>query len=80
MRKVLLAWVLVSACSAAWAEWSFTRQVYSCYTSGMTFQELADAGVRVLGGPTHEDSGLTYPYIEAPDGVVVELTQYETTA
>ncbi len=42
--------------------------------------ELADAGVRVLGGPTHEDTGLVYAYIEAPDGVVVELTQYETTA
>ena len=23
----------------------FSRQVYSCYTSGMTFQELASAGV-----------------------------------
>jgi len=39
-------------------------------------RELADAGVRVLGGPTQDDN-LVYAYIEAPDGVVVELTQYE---
>ncbi len=45
MSRVLLALVLAMACSAAWGEWSFTREVYSCYTSGMTFQELADAGV-----------------------------------
>ena len=39
---MLLVWMLVSACSAARAEWSFTREVHSCHTSGMTFQELAD--------------------------------------
>ena len=40
--------------------------------------ELSAAGVRVLGEPRREPSGLTYAYVEAPDGVVVELTQYET--
>ncbi len=40
--------------------------------------ELAAAGVRVLGEPVREPSGLTYVYVVAPDGVIVELTQYET--
>ena len=43
-------------------------------------RELSESGVRVLGGPTREDTGLVYAYIAAPDGVVVELTQYETPA
>ncbi len=43
-------------------------------------QELTERGVKVLGGPIHEASGLHYAYIEAPDGVVVELTQYESTS
>jgi lactoylglutathione lyase len=38
--------------------------------------ELAAAGVRVLSEPVREPSGLTYAYFAAPDGVVVELTQY----
>jgi catechol 2,3-dioxygenase-like lactoylglutathione lyase family enzyme len=42
--------------------------------------ELAAAGVRVLGQPVREPSGLTYAYIAAPDGVVIELTQYESSA
>jgi catechol 2,3-dioxygenase-like lactoylglutathione lyase family enzyme len=40
--------------------------------------ELSDAGVRVLSQPVREPSGLTYAYVAAPDGVVVELTQYES--
>jgi lactoylglutathione lyase len=40
--------------------------------------ELSAAGVRVLGQPVRETSGLTYAYVAAPDGVVVELTQYES--
>lgn len=42
--------------------------------------ELSDLGVRVLTQPVCEPSGLTYAYIAAPDGVVVELTQYDATA
>ena len=42
--------------------------------------ELADADVRALSEPVHEESGLTYAYIAAPDGVVIELTQYESPA
>lgn len=42
--------------------------------------ELLDAGVRVLSQPLREPSGLTYAYVAAPDGVVVELTQYEPAA
>ena len=40
--------------------------------------ELSAAGVRVLSQPVREPSGLTYAYVAAPDGVVVELTQYES--
>jgi lactoylglutathione lyase len=39
--------------------------------------ELEGAGVPVLGQPSREASGLTYAYIAAPDGVVIELTQYQ---
>jgi len=39
--------------------------------------ELAEAGVPVIGEVVREQSGLTYAYVEAPDGVVIELTQYE---
>ncbi len=38
--------------------------------------ELTEAGIRVLSDVVREPSGLTYAYIAAPDGVVVELTQY----
>jgi len=41
-------------------------------------EELAQAEVRVLGEIVREESGLTYAYVEAPDGVVIELTQYES--
>jgi catechol 2,3-dioxygenase-like lactoylglutathione lyase family enzyme len=39
--------------------------------------ELASAGIPVIGEVVREESGLTYVYVEAPDGVVLELTQYE---
>ena len=42
--------------------------------------ELSASGVRVLAEPKCESSGLTYAYIAAPDGVVVELTQYGPAA
>jgi catechol 2,3-dioxygenase-like lactoylglutathione lyase family enzyme len=42
--------------------------------------ELSASGVRVLSQPVGEPSGLTYAYIAAPDGVVIELTQYESNA
>ena len=42
--------------------------------------ELSASGVRVLSQPVREPSGLTYAYVAAPDGVVVELTQYESAA
>ena len=42
--------------------------------------ELSASGVRVLSQPVREPSGLTYAYIAALDGVVVELTQYEPPA
>ena len=43
-------------------------------------KELSKCDVRVLGQPVKEETGLSYAYIEAPDGVVIELTQYETKA
>ena len=39
-------------------------------------KELRVAGVDILSEPVTEDSGLSYVYLIAPDGVVVELTQY----
>ncbi len=38
--------------------------------------ELEAAGVEILSAPVTEDTGLTYAYLAAPDGVVIELTQY----
>ncbi len=43
-------------------------------------EELSASGVRVLSQPIREPSGLTYAYVAAPDGVVVELTEYEPAA
>lgn len=39
-------------------------------------RELEVADVRILGGP-FEEPGIQFAYVAAPDGVVVELTQYE---
>ncbi|MBW2274961.1 MAG: VOC family protein [Deltaproteobacteria bacterium] len=41
-------------------------------------QELSASAVRILSEPVREQSGLTYAYVAAPDGVVIELTQYES--
>ena len=38
--------------------------------------ELAQSGVQILSQPVREATGLVYAYVAAPDGVVVELTQY----
>lgn len=38
--------------------------------------ELRDTDVTILSQPVTEEGGLTYAYIAAPDGVVIELTQY----
>jgi catechol 2,3-dioxygenase-like lactoylglutathione lyase family enzyme len=43
-------------------------------------EELSGSGVRVLGDMAKEPTGLTYAYVAAPDGVVLELTQYEPAA
>jgi lactoylglutathione lyase len=40
--------------------------------------ELSASGVRILSQPVREPSGLSFAYIAAPDGVVVELTQYDS--
>ena len=42
----------------------------------LAVQELERAGVEVLTAPVLENSGLAYAYVAAPDGVVIELTQY----
>jgi len=42
--------------------------------------ELSASGVRVLSQPVREPAGLTYAYIAAPDGVILELTQYGSGA
>ena len=39
-------------------------------------RELREKGVQVLRGLTTEPTGLVYAYVAAPDGVVLELTQY----
>jgi lactoylglutathione lyase len=39
-------------------------------------RELSDRGVEILGPTVSEPTGLTYAYFAAPDGVVIELTQY----
>ncbi|MBW2288669.1 MAG: VOC family protein [Deltaproteobacteria bacterium] len=38
--------------------------------------ELSAAGVAILSTPVTESTGLTFAYVAAPDGVVLELTQY----
>jgi len=38
--------------------------------------ELRSHGVRVTTDVVREDSGLSYAYLAAPDGVMIELTQY----
>ncbi len=38
--------------------------------------EMREADVPLLSDPVHESSGISYAYLAAPDGVVIELTQY----
>jgi len=38
--------------------------------------ELSAAGVAILSEPATEPSGLRFAYVAAPDGVVLELTEY----
>ena len=40
-------------------------------------RELTERQVQILTTPLHEPGGLSYAYVAAPDGVVLELTQYE---
>ena len=42
--------------------------------------ELSGFDVPILSQPVREESGLTFAYVAAPDGVVIELTQYESPA
>jgi catechol 2,3-dioxygenase-like lactoylglutathione lyase family enzyme len=42
--------------------------------------ELSASGVRVLSDVVQEPTGLSYAYVAAPDGVVLELTQYPSAA
>ena len=39
-------------------------------------QELREQGVEVLADPVKGSSGVSYAFIAAPDGVIIELTQY----
>jgi hypothetical protein len=44
---------LARSAGAADAPWNMTQERYSCYTSGMTLQELASGGVTVLSHTPH---------------------------
>ena len=39
-------------------------------------KELSEHDIEILGETVSEPTGLTYAYFAAPDGVVIELTQY----
>jgi len=39
-------------------------------------QELREQGVQILAEPVNGSSGISYAFIAAPDGVIIELTQY----
>ena len=39
-------------------------------------EELREQGVEILAEPVKGSSGISYAFIAAPDGVVIELTQY----
>jgi catechol 2,3-dioxygenase-like lactoylglutathione lyase family enzyme len=43
-----------------------------------SIEELSAAGIRVLSEVVQEPTGLCYAYVAAPDGVILELTQYES--
>ena len=39
-------------------------------------RELKERGIRMTTEATHEPGGLSYCYLAAPDGVIIELTSY----
>jgi len=39
-------------------------------------EELREQGVQILAEPVKGSSGISYAFIAAPDGVIIELTQY----
>ena len=43
---------------------------------GAAVKELREQGVQVLAEPVSGSSGISYAFIAAPDGVIIELTQY----
>lgn len=43
---------------------------------GAAVQELREQGVQILAEPVKGSSGISYAFIAAPDGVIIELTQY----
>jgi catechol 2,3-dioxygenase-like lactoylglutathione lyase family enzyme len=43
-----------------------------------SIDELSASGVRLLSEVVQEPTGLSYAYVAAPDGVILELTQYES--
>jgi catechol 2,3-dioxygenase-like lactoylglutathione lyase family enzyme len=43
-----------------------------------SIEELSASGVRALSEVVQEPTGLSYVYVAAPDGVILELTQYES--
>jgi len=44
---------------------------------GEAVQELRNQGVQILTEPVSGSSGINYAFIAAPDGVIIELTEYE---
>ena len=43
---------------------------------GVAIEELREQGVKILAEPVKGSSGISYAFIAAPDGVIIELTQY----
>ena len=43
---------------------------------GAAIQELREHRVEILAEPVRGSSGISYAFIAAPDGVIIELTQY----
>jgi len=43
-------------------------------------EEMKAADIQVLGELVREKTGLSYAYIEAPDGVIIELTEYGSSS
>ena len=38
--------------------------------------ELKEKGVKIISDPVHATLGIDYAFIAAPDGVIIELTEY----